>query len=144
MKQRNVFADPADQTNSYNTPLSRDEEAAFQVWRSQLPANLQNMRDYDLRGAWKAGAVRSENDHLPDTWKKPAHITFSDGSIYANAKNPPGQWAQQPGDRWSYTAPATMTRYRDPSDLLNYFQVYEPGNSVTLPRGIDANPFRQR
>lgn len=128
--------DPTDQTNQFNTPLSKAEEACFQAWRSKLPENLQNLRDYDLRGAWKAGAEEAANGHLPDTWKKPAHITFSDGSQYASAANPAGTWIPTPDGSWTYFAPATASRYRDASDLLNYFQAYEQGNRVVLPANL--------
>lgn len=140
------MADRADQTANYNTALTPAEEVAFQKWRVKLPGDLRNMQDYDLGGAWKANAQEAGNGHLPDTWKKPNHITFSDGSIYANAANPPGTWTQAPDQSWTYQAPETFTRYHTPDQLLNYFQVYESGkrddgtygtpNRVILPNAL--------
>jgi hypothetical protein len=136
---------PSDQTENYNTALTPSEETAFQAWRDSLPSDLQNTRDYDLRGAWKANAQAAGNGHLPDTWKKPNHITFSDGSIYASPQNPPGQWEQSPDQTWTYTAPPTFDRYHSADDILNYFQAFENGkredgtygapNRVVLPKG---------
>jgi hypothetical protein len=125
-----------EQAGQYDTRLSPTEESAFQHWRATLPPNLQNMGDYDLRGAWKANAQQAANGHLPDTFKKPNHVTFSDGSIYADDHNPAGSWVQRPDGTWLYFASPSMTRYRDPSDLLNYFQAYEQGNGVVLPAGV--------
>lgn len=134
-----------DQTANFNTALTPQQEAAFQQWRGLLSPDLRNTQDYDLRGAYLGNAQASANGHLEDTWKKPNHITFSDGSIYANAQNPPGQWTQAPDQSWTYQAPPTFERYHTPDQLLNYFQVYESGkrddgtygtpNRVILPPG---------
>jgi hypothetical protein len=129
---RNPFAPPVDYTDRYNTTLSQGEEAEFQRWRAALPPNLQNLRDYDLRGAWKSRAQASANNHLPDTYKKPNHMTFSEGSIYANRESRPGQWVENAG-RWTYRASPDLGRYRDPSAVLNYFQYAEPDSQVRLP-----------
>lgn len=134
---RNIFA--ADQLANYNTQLSPTDERAFQAWRAQLPQNLQGTADYDLRAAFLANAQQAANGHLDDLGKKPNHMTFSDGSKYSTPQTPGGTWAQN-GDQWVFFASPTNLRYHDPSDLLNYFQVYEPGNSVVLPKG---NPFRR-
>lgn len=118
----------------YETQLAPHEEQAFQAWRATLPTDLQNMGDYDLRGAWKANAQEASNGHLPDTYKKPNHMTFSDESQYASPQRPGGSWAQSQDGSWVFLASPTNLRGRDPSDLLNYFQAFEPGNSVVLPR----------
>lgn len=141
-----------DQTANYNTPLSPQEEAVFQQWRAQLAANpktrnLANMRDYDLRGAWKANAQAASNGHLPDTWKKPNHYTFSNESIYSGPYTPGGQWTQTgPGSRqnpegqYQFQATPQNLKYRDANALSQYFQGYEPGNTVILPQNALARP----
>lgn len=73
-----AYANP---TGQFDTPLTPEEEARFQQWARTLPANLQSTEDYDLRGAWKADAKAAANGHLPDTWKKPNHPTFSNESM---------------------------------------------------------------
>lgn len=139
----------ADLTNEQNTPLTPEEEARFQQWRAGLPEDLQNMRDYDLRGAWKADAQAAANGHLPDTWKKRNHMTISDESIHAGPNS--GHWSDKaPDGTYTYTAPADFTRYHTPDQELNYFQAVEnngqrqpdgsmryplPANRVVLPRG---------
>jgi hypothetical protein len=128
-----VNTDP-DQTANYNTPLSAAQEQAFQRWRSRLPQNLQSLQDYDLRGAWKANAQAAANGHLPDTWKKPNHPTFSDGSIYDSPYTPAGHWSELPGRHWQFQATPQDLKYRSLDDLLGYFRQVEPGNTLVPPR----------
>jgi hypothetical protein len=132
-----------DQTSNYNTPLTQGEEAAFQQWRARLPPNLQNMQDYDLRGAWKKNAHSATNGHLPDDWKKPNHPTFSNESIYSGPYTPGGQWQQLPRDKWQFSATDQNLKYRDPEALLNYFRQVEPGNTLQLPNQA-PNIFARR
>ena len=124
-----------DWSNVFNTPLTGPEQLAYEAWRANLPAELQNVHDYDLQGAWKGGALKSENDHLPDTWKKPNHMTFSTGSIYSTPQTHGGTWKEQADGTWLFEATPANLKGKDPSDLLNYFQAYEQGNKVKLPKG---------
>jgi len=84
--------------NDYNTKLSAEEETQFTDWKSRNAPN-DSGADYDLRGAFRAGLGRSNPDeHLPDTFKKPNHPTFSDQSQYAKyAPDKAGTWD---GDRY--------------------------------------------
>jgi hypothetical protein len=76
---------------SFDTPLSGDQEAAFQGWKRKFAPN-DSGEDYDLRGAFKAGVTSDPaTGHWPDTFKKPNHPTFSDESQYAGS-GAPGSW----------------------------------------------------
>lgn len=77
----------------YDTPLSWKQEAQFQIWKAAAAPD-DSGQDYDLRGAWKSGAVAdAETGHWPDTYKKPVHPTFSDESVYAKyAPQLAGHW----------------------------------------------------
>lgn len=120
--------------NAFDTALSPAQEAAFQQWLAKTGRG-RDLADYDMRGAYAADAQAAGNGHLPDTWKKPNHPTFSDESQYASQKSPGGTWAQMQDGSWVFLASPTNLRGRDPSDLLNYFQAREPGNAVVLPQG---------
>lgn len=90
--------------NGGNMNIYRDggyEE--FMRWKSKLPSNLQNERDYDLQGAWHSGLKPSENLHLPDTYKLPNHPTFSDESVYFNPQTQKyaGHW-NETDSSWNY------------------------------------------
>lgn len=72
---------------TYDTPLTKDQEARYQKWRATLPKPLQYEGDYDLRGYWlDPGTVKDgikDGQHFTDTYKKPNHPTFSVESKYA-------------------------------------------------------------
>lgn len=125
-----------DQSANYNTPISPQEEAAFQVWRAHLPPNLQNMEDYDLRGAWKKNAQAAGNGHLPDDWKKPNHPTFSNESIYSGPTTEGGSWVQGADGKWLYVATPDNLRYRDAGALKDYFKRVEPDSRLILPADL--------
>ena len=105
---------------SYDTPLSTNEEADFQKWKSANAPN-DSGNDYDLRGAYKAGLQPAENGHWDDTFKKPNHPTFSTFSQYA--KDRPDLAGTWDGDQ--YVPPATAH--------------YARGGRVE-PRNINHNP----
>lgn len=113
----------------YDTRLSPVEETQFQ---KQFP-DPRSTADYDMRGAWKAGATQGANGHLPDTWKKPNHITFSNESIYHGVDgNQGGQW-QQAGGKWSFTPSPTNLKNTPQATLQQYFQKYEPDAQLLAP-----------
>lgn len=85
--------------------LTGDEEKAFRDWydRYARSQNLDPNPDakehyYDYRTYWKNRTEQQKNDewklgnHLPDTYKKPGHPTFSTESIYSTRKTPGGTW----------------------------------------------------
>jgi len=75
------------------TQLPPELEKQFLLWKS-LNAPNDSGQDYDLRGAFLHGQTPDQGGHLPDTWKKPEHPTFSTESIYAPlaGDKPPGTW----------------------------------------------------
>jgi hypothetical protein len=129
--------DPPDYTGQYNTQLDPMREAQFQNWlqqRSQQtgrPAG-NDLFDYDMRGAWLANAQATANGHLPDTFKKPNHPTFSDQSQYSTDATPGGQWMQQ-GDSWAFQPSTTNLQSYGAAGLRDYFQRVEPGNTLAFP-----------
>jgi hypothetical protein len=76
--------------NGFNTELTRGAEGAYQQWHDRT-SPWDSGADYDLRGAFAEGMDRDGRGHLPDTFKKPNHETFSDESIYA-PHGKPGHW----------------------------------------------------
>jgi hypothetical protein len=116
----------------YNTPLSPQEEGLFQAWAERM-GRMGDLHDYDLRGAWKANAKAAMNGHLPDTFKKPNHPTFSDESKYHGADGAlGGKWTQQ-GSRWVFQASPYNVQNFGPDALQLYFQHVEPDAKLMLP-----------
>jgi len=114
--------------DSYNTPLTTDEEKAFQQWvkeesRKQGRDLLLDLYDYDVRGYWKEGNQPDARGHGTDKFKKPNHPTFSDESIY-HGKNGAqgGTW----GDRVFMPGPTNYAT-QSPDGLAQYFEEVEPG-----------------
>ncbi len=129
-----INAGPPDMTDQYNTQLSPDEEPAYQQWKASLPENLQNENNYDLRGAFKANAEKSANDHLPDDFKKPNHPTFSTQSKYHGVDGyEGGEWQSNGDDRWTFKASPTNVQMHGRAGLQSYFGRVEPGNMLSLP-----------
>jgi hypothetical protein len=137
---------PPDMTNRYNTPLTPEEEAAYQAWGAQQAAQRQDGRnpakdtfDYDMRGFWKSGAKFAANGHGGDTFKKPNHPTFSTYSKYNGVDGyQGGQWGGgQNGQPWTFTPSQTNLQMSDAADLQRYFQDPKNGeqhNRLILPQ----------
>ena len=123
--------------SGYDTPLPPEQMAAYQSWKAKLPTDLQNTGDYDLQGAFLAQMKSDGRDHMGDQFKKPNHMTFSDGSQYATPQAPGGNWvdlqkpnAFQPGqNQWMFWGSPTTSRYHTMNDMNQYFQQAEPGSS---------------
>lgn len=137
MMEGRPTADPLDQTANYNTPLTPQEEAAFQAWAAQDPKRLGDLYDYDVRGFWKAGGHTAKNGHGSDNWKKPNHPTFSNQSIYSGPYTPGGQWDQQKSG-FSFTPALGNPRAMDASDEEVYWNRIEApmGNTLLPPQQL--------
>lgn len=121
---------------------------AYALWLQKY--GITPSPDYNTRAAFNAGVTPSENGHLPDTYKLPNHITYSDQSIYAAKKGapPPGKWVQE-GKNWAFYASPTNVKNAGGVDaLMQYFQKYEPTSRLILPDAPtpidDGNPAKSR
>jgi hypothetical protein len=124
---------PPDFSARYNTALTPTEEAQFQQW-AQASGKAGDLRDYDLRGAWKSGAATAPNGHLPDTYKKPNHPTFSDESQYHGRDGfTGGTWGGGDGQPDTFTPGPTNLRMLGPQGLQHYFHQREPDVRLMLP-----------
>jgi hypothetical protein len=125
---------PSDMTGKFNTPLTKPDEAAFQAW---LRANKRegDLRDYDMRGAWKENAKQANNGHFPDEFKKPNHPTFSDESKYNRVSGfKGGSWAGDDKRGWEFRASEDNLRNMTPAELQQYFKQVEPDARLVIPK----------
>jgi hypothetical protein len=76
--------------DAYNTPLSKDEQALYDIWYPKAVRDkIINPMDhgvYDIPGFWQSGQWKSKDGrgHGTDTFKKPNHITFSNESKWSS------------------------------------------------------------
>ena len=109
----------AAQMGEYDTNLGAGGEAAFSVWRQNLPKNLQSTDDYDLRGFYKKYGAEAieEGQHLTDEFKKPNHPTFSKKSKYYKK----GMWAGEWDEDGNFIIPLITPKDRL-QELIQYWK----------------------
>lgn len=133
---------PLDFTDRYNTQLTPQEEKLFQAWASSL-GKLNDLQDYDLRGAWKSNPTMDARGHLPDTYKKPNHPTFSNESIYSGMDGYVGGTWSRMGNRDVFSP--NMSNVLSRQELADYFRQYEPNAILLDTRQSDRyNPQDRR
>lgn len=130
----------------FNTKLTPEQEAAFQQWVQRQSAAMgrdvsRDQFNYDLRGAWLTQAQAASNGHMPDTYKKPNHPTFSTNSQYSTPETMGGQWSQQPDGSWAFTASTYNLKMNDAQELQQYWSRAEPGNKLILPGDAPTAPL---
>jgi hypothetical protein len=115
----------------HNTYLPPDQEAKFRDY-AEKSGRVGDLEDYDLRGYYAAVQGRMENGHLPDTYKKPNHPTFSSESQYNGAEGLfGGSWVPTPVDGVNvYQAQPTNTY----PNLEGYFREVEPSSILIKKR----------
>lgn len=130
-----------------NTSLIGDlptggEQEQYQQWLSAHGKSDAEKYDYDIQGAYKAGIEPDESGHLPDTYKKPNHITFSDESIFHGGKlNFPdgpetpegGHWDKDDDGKDTFTPGKSNFDYHTTEEMIDYFKKNEPNARLILP-----------
>lgn len=81
--------------------------------------------NYDYVAARQAGVRPDDRGHMPDDYKLPTHITFSDQSIFNDGGA--GRW------RWSFTPGPTNLKHHDIEELRGYFRESEPESVLIMP-----------
>jgi hypothetical protein len=133
-------------SDRYDTPLSAPEQAKYQQWAAKMGRDpVKESRNYDLQGAFKAGVKPAKNGHLPDTFKKPNHPTFSEESKYHGVDgNVGGRWTKQKtGPGWDYQASLTNLQHHSPATLKQYFKHVEPDSRINFTSGATVAPARR-
>ena len=105
--------------------------------------NISEAADYNTKDAYLAGLTPDERGHLPDTFKMPNHITYSDESVYSQHPEAPspGKWRQGPDGKWVFWAsPTNVQNAGGLTKLQQYFREKEPDATLIFPSysAIDA------
>lgn len=95
---------------------------------------IKNDPTYDYKGWYNEDPNRAyallnddRNAHFDDKWKTPYHPTFSDQSVYSNAKHPGGTWGRF-DHRDAYYAP--LFSYVNPNERICYLNMAEENGVV--------------
>lgn len=111
---------------------------SFNDWSNKASAykgiKIKGDPTYDYKGWYNEDSNRAYallNDdpsaHFDDKWKTPYHPTFSDQSVYSNAKHPGGTWGRF-DYRDAYYAP--LFSYVSPNDRIGYLNMAEDNGVV--------------
>ena len=82
---------------------------SFKEWYATVPTLKNDTSSYDLEKAYgdlpysQMKRFSESEAHLPDTYKKQNHPTFSNESIYHNDKTPGGYWDRDTKGRDRFT-----------------------------------------
>ena len=118
----------------YDTRLTANEQTLYDAIRQQFIANggrdlNADKVDYDINGAFRAGLLDNVQNgvHLPDTYKKPNHMTFSTESKYSSPEQFGGTWEGN-----IYTPSSYVLWQHEPDELRDYFRKNEPNAFLNI------------
>ena len=114
------------------------DKRSFDDWSNKASAykgiRIKSDPTYDYKSWYnedpnRAYALLNDNPnaHFDDKWKTPYHPTFSDQSVYSNAKHPGGTWGRF-DYRDAYYAP--LFSYVNPNDRIGYLNIAEDNGVV--------------
>ena len=137
---------------TYQVPISQKlTEMQNQVTATPKSQNAPKS-DYDTAGAQAAGLKPDARGHMPDTFKLPNHMTFSDESKYSKPGQEGGHWKyidkdgketddKTPGGTWEFFASPFNLKQHSASELKQYFKTQEPNSKLFIPIGTkDGQP----
>lgn len=137
-------------SNSYHTAnagidasLPADKDVSYKNSDKPFDKSYVPLEDYDYAAAKAAGVTPDARGHLPDTFKRPNHITFSTESIFNDKDNQGGKWAQSEDGKWSFEPGPTNLKYHTSEELKQYFKKYEPDATLLLPDDPDMSGTTQ-
>lgn len=124
----------------------------YSDWLKTVPEDKRGDKDYDLEAAYnnlpydQMRRYAESDAHLPDTYKKPNHMTFSNESQYSNSLQPGGEWSDDEisipnTPTYTYKASPTNMQYHTKEEMQNYFNTYEKGNRVEFPKYADGGVY---
>jgi hypothetical protein len=122
--------------NKYNTELPQEAIPTFFQWvekmKEQTGRNiLLDKNSYDIQGYFLSGDWKNfGGGHMPDTYKKPNHTSFSDESIYHGVDGFEGGKWEKINDKWQFNPSMTNIDIHGAKGLIDYFNEYEPDSDL--------------
>jgi hypothetical protein len=115
-----------------NNNIHQKHKPTFDEWYNTIPSYKNDTNSYSLREAYNnlpySDMVKfsTTNGHLPDTYKKPSHPTFSVESKYNSELTPGGKWSYHNGhDRFSPSY-INIINLGGPNNYQKWFSQHEP------------------
>jgi hypothetical protein len=113
---------------------------SFEDYYKSIPEYKNDTVSYDLQSAYEElpysqmKRFAESNAHLPDTYKKPTHPTFSNESKYHNDKTPGGYWDRDTKGRDRFTpSQYNIDNMGGPKEYMKWFQENEKGVILNMP-----------
>ena len=108
---------------------------SFSTWYATVPEYKNDTSGYSLEDAYDElpysdmKAFAEGEEHLPDTYKKPSHITFSNESKFSTDDIPGGEWYYNEKEGRDYFKPSfiNIRNAGSVAKLKDYFSKYEHG-----------------
>lgn len=130
------------------TVVGMDEDGNnvdFDDYYATVPENKSDTSNYDLKTAYanlpyETMKEFAEGDaHLPDTYKKPSHPSFSNESIYSTEETPGGEWGGNDDDGWSFTPSAFNVEQAGGFDKVENFFSEQDSNVKVIKNSSNAS-----
>ena len=124
------------------------KKPSFDEYYATIPQDKNDTLTYDLRAAYDElpysvmKKFANSNSHLPDTYKKPNHPTFSNESKFHSTETPGGKWDKVDGV-WYYEP--SLLNIESMGGLKKYeewFKQNEPGVELMIPQ-FQVSPDKQ-
>lgn len=112
----------------------------FEEWYKTVPEYKNDTLNYDLRAAYEnlpyedMDKFATSDAHLPDTYKKATHPTFSNESIYSNDSIKGGEWVESDSG-WVFKASKhNVMNMGGAKEYKKWFKENEPDAILVLPK----------
>jgi len=119
----------------------------FEDWYSTVPKEKNDTSSYSLKEAYDnlpyetMKKFAESSAHLPDTYKKPSHPTFSDESKYSNDKIKGGHWSYEDGVEVFTPSPYNIQQIGGVDKYKKWIQDNEPNVKLNIPNMNDPNTW---
>lgn len=130
------------------SPKAKPDKPPFDEYYRSVPEGKNDTTHYDLRQAYEnlpydemIKFAKKNDYHLPDTYKKPTHPTFSNESVFHSDKTPGGIWEYDDADRVWIFEPSlhNIQTMGGEEKYEEWFKANEPDVILRFPRFQQKN-----
>jgi len=124
-----------------------ENKPTFEEWYATVPEGKNDTTNYSLREAYNnlpyeiMKQFAESSAHLPDTYKKPSHPTFSEESNFSNNDTTGGRWSYEDGKDVFTPSPFNIQQMGGVENYQAWMQRNEPGVRLNIPKLSDPNTW---